>query len=182
MTEAVRSVTTKVTAQSEAKPVVKVESAASIKAAAKVTAPARAKVANTDAKKAATPAPRKSVVSTKSSQDSKPAKAANKISSTGKDSASNAKSVSKPTVKAVKTEKLEKLKKPKMVRDSFSMPKNEYVALDALKARATQLKLSVKKTELIRAGIKALTAMNDAAFKAAVVSVPNLKTGRPTKS
>jgi hypothetical protein len=69
-----------------------------------------------------------------------------------------------------------------MVRDSFTMPKAEYAVLDTLKARATELKEPAKKTELIRAGIKALAALNDAAFKAAVAAVPNLKTGRPAKS
>lgn len=97
---------------------------------------------------------------------------------------SKAKAAAKPAVKAAKSaksDKAEKAKKPKMVRDSFTMPKTEYVVLDALKARATQLKMSAKKTELIRAGIKALAAMSDTAFKAAVSNVPNLKTGRPAK-
>lgn len=75
--------------------------------------------------------------------------------------------------------KAEKAKKPKMVRDSFTIPKTEYVVLDALKARALQLAHPVKKTEVIRAGIKALAAMSDVAFLTAVQAVPNLKTGRP---
>jgi hypothetical protein len=39
----------------------------------------------------------------------------------------------------------------------------------------------VKKTELIRAGIKAISAMSDAAFLASIQAIPNLKTGRPKK-
>jgi hypothetical protein len=62
------------------------------------------------------------------------------------------------------------------------MPKAEFVVIDALKTRATQLKTAAKKTELIRAGIKALAAMSDSAFLAAIAAVPNLKTGRPAKS
>jgi hypothetical protein len=62
------------------------------------------------------------------------------------------------------------------------MPKAEYEVLDLLKSRATTLQVHVKKTELIRAGIKALAAMADVAFLAAVKAVPNLKTGRPKKS
>lgn len=69
-----------------------------------------------------------------------------------------------------------------MVRDSFTMPKAEFAVIDALKVRATNLKKSVKKTELLRAGIKALAAMSDTAFLAAVTAVPNIKTGRPSKS
>jgi hypothetical protein len=90
-----------------------------------------------------------------------------------------AKPVAKPMTKAI--EKPAKGKKPKMVRDSFTMPKAEFAVIDALKVRAASLKVPVKKTELIRAGIKALAAMSDASFLVAVRAVPNLKTGRPAK-
>lgn len=70
-------------------------------------------------------------------------------------------------------------KKPKLVRDSFTIPKNEYAAIDALKTRAISLGLSVKKSELLRAGLMALQGLGDAAYKAAVAAVPTLKTGRP---
>jgi len=75
-----------------------------------------------------------------------------------------------------------KEKKVKMVRDSFTMPKPEFAVLDVLKLRAAKLAMPIKKTELIRAGIKALAAMPDAAFLAALRAVPNLKTGRPAKN
>lgn len=75
--------------------------------------------------------------------------------------------------------KLEKVKKPKLIRDSFTIPKPEYVVLDALKERAGKLARGVKKSELLRAGIKALAAMPDAAFLAALAAVPTIKTGRP---
>lgn len=78
-------------------------------------------------------------------------------------------------------EKAVKLKKPKMVRDSLSIPKPEYAVLDALKLRAAKLASPAKKTELIRAGIKAIAAMADGAFLAAIKAVPSLKTGRPSK-
>ena len=68
-----------------------------------------------------------------------------------------------------------------MVRDSISIPKSEYLVLDAMKLRAAQLTVPVKKTELIRAGIKALAALSDNAFLSALRAVPSLKTGRPTK-
>jgi hypothetical protein len=75
--------------------------------------------------------------------------------------------------------KLEKVKKPKLIRDSFTIPKPEYVVLDALKERAGKLARSVKKSELLRAGIKAMASMSDAAFLAALAAVPTIKTGRP---
>ena len=77
------------------------------------------------------------------------------------------------------SEKTTKAKKPKMVRDSFTIPKMEYAVLETMKARAASLASPAKKTELFRAGIKALAALPDAAFLAAIQAVPSLKTGRP---
>jgi hypothetical protein len=74
-----------------------------------------------------------------------------------------------------------KTKKPKLVRDGFTMPKNEYAVLDVLKLRAAKLGRPVKKSELLRAGIKALEAMSDAALTQALDNVPAIKTGRPKK-
>ena len=83
------------------------------------------------------------------------------------------------TIKPVIVIKTEKPKKPKLVRDSFTIPKIEYVVLEALKLRAAKLTRAVKKSELLRAGIKALAALSDAAFLSALEKVPAIKTGRP---
>ena len=94
------------------------------------------------------------------------------------------KPVAKPAAKpAAKTAivKVTKAKKPKMVRDSFTFPKDEYSVLDALKLRAAKLGSPAKKTELLRAGVKAIAAMSDVAFLASLQAVPSLKTGRPAK-
>lgn len=72
-----------------------------------------------------------------------------------------------------------KAHKPKLVRDSFTMPKDEYQVIDALKRRALGLQKQVRKSELLRAGIQALAAMNDRTFLKAIADVPTLKTGRP---
>lgn len=69
--------------------------------------------------------------------------------------------------------------KPKVVRDSFTIPKSEYAVLEGLKVRAANLTRPVKKSELLRAGIAKLNAMADKAFLAALNGVPSLKTGRP---
>lgn len=73
-------------------------------------------------------------------------------------------------------------KKAKLVRDSFTIPKNEFVVLDDLKLRAAALMVAVKKSELLRAGIKALAAMPEAKFLAALKEVPAIKTGRPASN
>jgi hypothetical protein len=102
-----------------------------------------------------------------------------------------AKPVSKPSAKPVAKAKPAtkpaapkpvKVKKLKMVRDSLNIPKLEYAVLEALKLRASKLASPVKKTEVIRAGIKALAAMSDGAFVNAIRAVPSLKTGRPAKA
>ena len=72
-----------------------------------------------------------------------------------------------------------KAHKPKLVRDSFTIPKDEYQVLDALKRRALGLEHHVRKSELLRAGIQVLAAMNDRALLKALNAVPTLKTGRP---
>jgi hypothetical protein len=73
-------------------------------------------------------------------------------------------------------------KKVKVVRDSFTIPKSELLQIGESKKRALALGVEIKKSELIRAGLQALTGMNDAAFKKALAKVPTIKTGRPAKS
>lgn len=85
-----------------------------------------------------------------------------------------------PAVKALIAKPI-KAKKVKLVRDSFTIPKPEYLILDNLKLRAADLKHPAKKSELLRAGIKALAAMTDTQLLLALKAVPMLKTGRPSK-
>ena len=85
----------------------------------------------------------------------------------------------KPVTQQAKAPKAEKPKKIKVVRDSFTIPKPEFEKIDALKKRALTLGVSVKKSELLRAGLLVLSGMSDTALKAAVANVPVLKTGRP---
>ncbi len=92
------------------------------------------------------------------------------------------KPLTKKVIKPTKVAKPVKVKKPKLVRDSFTIPKDEYVVIDALKTRAGKLGQAVKKSELLRAGVKALAAMSDIQFKAALSNVPTIKTGRPKSS
>ncbi|MDF3821408.1 hypothetical protein P3G55_16005 [Leptospira sp. 96542] len=74
------------------------------------------------------------------------------------------------TVRASKavTPKLPKAKtadkKPKLVHDSYSLPKEEDAALGALKRRATTLGLKVKKNTLLRAGLLTLGKLGDGAL------------------
>ncbi len=107
-----------------------------------------------------------------------PAKPAAKTSR-AKPVASKTKTAASPETAAAKADKA--TKKPKLVRDSFTIPKLEYLVLDELKARAAKLASPAKKSEVLRAGVKALAAMSDAGFLSALKAVPAVKTGRPNK-
>lgn len=87
----------------------------------------------------------------------------------------------KKPAKAIETDKQPKAKKPKLVRDSFTIPKDEYQVIDTLKQRSATLGQPMKKSELLRAGIKLLNSLDDARFKQALAEVPAIKTGRPKK-
>lgn len=85
-------------------------------------------------------------------------------------------SVAKVDKKKTKPEKV------KVVRDSYTIPKAEYVQIAALKKRALDLGSEVKKSELLRAGLLLLVSASDAGFRKAISQVPTLKTGRPGKA
>jgi len=70
-------------------------------------------------------------------------------------------------------------KPPKLVRDSYTIPDSEYKNLEKLKARCLKLETNVKKSELLRAGLLALSNMDDDKLLQAINSVERLKTGRP---
>ena len=87
-----------------------------------------------------------------------------------------------PAPKAAAPAKTDKPRKNKLLRDSFTIPKSEYAVLDALKQRAAKAGRPAKKSEVLRAGLKALAAMGDTAFLAVLGAVPAIKTGRPAKA
>jgi hypothetical protein len=148
-----------------------VKSSVATKVVAPVSAAVKATSASVAAKRKPAAAPAK-----------KAAPAVKKAAPAAKPAAAVKKKAPAKAAKPVVAAKPAKTKKPKMVRDSMTMPKAEYAVLAELKLRATKLARPVKKTELLRAGIKALAAMSDASFIVALKAVPSLKTGRPSKS
>ena len=72
--------------------------------------------------------------------------------------------------------------KRKPVRDSFTMPRDEYASIAELKLRLGKLGRLTKKSELLRAGVKLLAALSDTALLRALQAVPPIKTGRPNRS
>jgi hypothetical protein len=78
--------------------------------------------------------------------------------------------------------KAKRVKKEKVVRDSFTMPKSDYEKIAALKQKCLEAGVSVKKSELLRAGLLLLDSAPTEHLVAAVSAVETVKTGRPAKA
>ncbi len=76
---------------------------------------------------------------------------------------------------------VEPLKRIKLVRDRFTMPREDFDRIARLKIRAIDFKRPAKKSELLRAGIQALERLDDASLHAALSALQAIKTGRPKK-
>ena len=80
-----------------------------------------------------------------------------------------------------KTSKAGKPKKPKLVRDSFTMPEQEYAVLGQVKKICHAGGMDIKKSELLRIGIAQLAAMGLKKLKTAQAALTPLRAGRPKK-
>ena len=91
----------------------------------------------------------------------------------------------KPAPKSLGSEKKapkkEKQKKIKMVRDSFTMPEDDYAKIAELKKKCLKAGIHIKKSELLRAGLTYLTKLSKPALLDTVKQVEKIKTGRPAK-
>jgi hypothetical protein len=95
-----------------------------------------------------------------------------------------AKPAAKPAVKAAPKPAAKKAKKEhkvKVVRDSFTMPQSEYQKIAEIKAACLKAKMHVKKSEVLRAGLKLLAGLNAAKLKLVLSGLEKIKTGRPKK-
>jgi vancomycin resistance protein YoaR len=95
-----------------------------------------------------------------------------------------AKSANKPNAKPVHKKNAKKTKKEnkkKVVRDSFTMPQSEYLKIAEIKAICLKSRMHVKKSEVLRAGLKALAKLNATQLKRALNELEKIKTGRPKK-
>ena len=72
--------------------------------------------------------------------------------------------------------------KIKVVRDSFTMPQNDYAKIGELKQACLKAGIHAKKSELLRAGLHALCKLNALQLKQAIMRMEQIKTGRPKKS
>lgn len=98
-----------------------------------------------------------------------PAHVAEPVSASGAETPASA--AEKPAAKPAR--------KAKVVRDSFTMPETDYARLGELKRRCLGVGISAKKSELLRAGLQALSAMSAEQLAAAISALESVKTGRP---
>lgn len=89
----------------------------------------------------------------------------------------------KPVKKTAAPKKSErKHHKQKTIRDSFTMPENEYIVLAALKKKCLKGGIAVKKSELLRAGLQSLAGMSLVTLKKELSKLDEIKIGRPAKA
>ncbi len=124
----------------------------------------------------------KAVVKSRAAAPTTRAVPARKLAPKAKPLAVAAKVPASPPAKPTAPEpaaRVPKAAKLKLVRDSFTMPADEYAVIGALKQRALSKAHPAKKSELLRAGIKLLSDLGDAALIELLTSLPTIKTGRP---
>lgn len=67
----------------------------------------------------------------------------------------------------------------KVIRDSFTIPGDEYEMISLIKKRCMKVGISANKSEVLRAGLAALNAMPDRELTKVFESLSRVKTGRP---
>jgi hypothetical protein len=85
------------------------------------------------------------------------------------------------TETAEKKKDKHKAKKPKLVRDSFTMPEEEYAALGEMKKACIRAGVAVKKSELLRVAVSLLRRMDMVELQQALDGLTPVKAGRPRK-
>lgn len=69
--------------------------------------------------------------------------------------------------------------RPVLVRDSFTLPEQEYAVLLEVKQACLRAGVDVKKSELLRIGVALLGQLDVATLQGVLAALPQLKTGRP---
>ena len=86
-----------------------------------------------------------------------------------------------PVEPAEKKKDKHKAKKPKLVRDSFTMPEEEYAALGEMKKACIKAGVAVKKSELLRVAVSLLRGMDMPELQQALDRLTPVRAGRPRK-
>jgi len=92
--------------------------------------------------------------------------------------AAAAKTAAKPAEKTAETKNKDS---DKLVRDSFTMPEQEYAVLGQVKKACLKAGFEIKKSELLRIGVALISQIDLATLQNVLAALPQLKTGRPKK-
>jgi hypothetical protein len=163
------------TKKAAAKPAPKALAKAAVKAAAK---PAAKTAVKTAAKPVAKPVPKavaKPAAKPATAPAAKPARKAAAKPAAQAVPAPVAKPVAAPEAEAGR----DKVRKAKLVRDSFTMPEQEYAVLGQVKKACIKAGFEIKKSELLRIGVALISQLDMATLQNVLASLPQLKTGRP---
>lgn len=68
-----------------------------------------------------------------------------------------------------------------VVRDTFTFPEDDYALLGLIQERCLRSATMINKSEIVRAGLKALAMMSDAELMEIVGGLTKVKPGRPAK-
>jgi hypothetical protein len=71
---------------------------------------------------------------------------------------------------------------PKVVRDSFTLPEDDYNLMLGFQDKAMDFRIRATKGEILRAGLHALQKMDDSTFIETLKGVEKLKPGRRKES
>ena len=152
-----------------------VQASVSVKASAEPKTSRRKAAPKVEAAPKAAPAA-KDKAAPKAKATTKPQAAAKKKAAATKKAAP----ASDAAAEKPKRAKKEAVKKEKVVRDSFTMPKSDYAKIAALKQKCLDAGVSVKKSEILRAGLLLLEGATLNSLLAAISAVETVKTGRPS--
>ena len=67
----------------------------------------------------------------------------------------------------------------KVIRDGFSMPASDQQLIQDIRIKSLKLGVDTNKSEIVRAGLRALMDLPDSKLTTLLKSVPKIKTGRP---
>jgi hypothetical protein len=67
----------------------------------------------------------------------------------------------------------------KVIRDSFTIPDGEYALISSIRKRCMKAGVSANKSEILRAGLAVLNAMQDRELTKVFEGLARVKTGRP---
>lgn len=120
-------------------------------------------------------------MATKKTAATKPKTTVTKAPALTKAAAKSAAALPVKAAAKASAKKPKKEPKEKVVRDSFTMPKSEYQKIAEIKEASLKAGLPVKKSEVLRAGLKLLSGLNAAQLKRAIAGLEKIKTGRLNK-